>query len=215
MNSTQYSNPANKDSVKYWLNFSSYVTKYRYNSYWHQLNEVFMSNPGNVLEIGVGPGVMASYLEYKGIDIITIDLETELSPTISASVVSLPFKDKTFDTVVCCQVLEHLPFEQFDKSLAEIKRVTKKKLVLSLPDKTLGISILARIPNFLFWNFQLYLPWALREPIKKVREHYWEIGRRGYPTKKILKHLEAAGFKVERNYRVPEYPYHHFFVATV
>ena len=205
----------NRKSVEEWLNFSSYVTKYRYNSYWHQLDEVFKGMPKNVLEIGVGSNVMSSYLQFKGIDVVTVDLEEALSPSVTASVTSLPFVDRAFDTVVCCQVLEHLPFEYFDVCLSEFKRLTRNKLILSLPDKTPGVSIVIRIPNFAFWDFQLYLPWALREPIKNVREHYWEIGRWGYPTKKILKHLETAGFKVERNYRVPEYPYHHFFVATV
>ena len=190
------------------------MTKYRYNSYWHQLEEIFSSGAGSVLEIGVGNNVMAPFLNSKGVDTVTLDLEGELRPTVTGSVLNLPFANNTFDVVVCCQVLEHLPFAEFDNCLSELQRVAKNKLILSLPDKTPGISVIVRIPNFIFWDVQIFSPWAIREPIRKVREHYWEIGRWGFPPKKILKHLEKAGFSVERNYRVPEYPYHHFFIAA-
>jgi ubiquinone/menaquinone biosynthesis C-methylase UbiE len=203
-----------KGPVEHWLDFSAYVTKYRYNSYWHQLDEVFRSGPCNVLEIGVGSNVTSTYLSYKGIEVVTIDLEARLGPAVVASVRHLPFEDQVFDTVVCCQVLEHLPFDEFDGCLSELRRVCKRKLVLSLPDKTPGISMLVRIPNFVFWEFCLSLPWAIREPIKRGREHYWEIGRWGYSRKKVLQHVKTAGFFVERTYRVPEYPYHRFFIAT-
>ena len=191
-------------SINEWLDFSVYVTKYRYNSYWHQLDEIFKSAPTNVLEIGVGSNVISNYLTYKGIDVVTLDLEAPLKPNVLGSVVHLPFK-----------VLEHLPFSMFDLCLSELRRITKNKLILSLPDKTPGISFIVRIPNFVFWDVQIFSPWAIREPIRKVREHYWEIGRWGFPPKKIINHLKNAGFNFERNYRVPEYPYHHFFISAV
>lgn len=200
--------------VNSWLDFSSYVTKYRYNSYWHQFDEIFSSGATSVLEIGVGNNVLLPFLESKGVSTTTLDLESSLAPKVIGSVTSLPFADNAFDVVVCCQVLEHLPFDQFDHCLKEIRRVTNNKFVLSLPDKTLGLSVLLRVPNFLFWEFQIFSPWAVRAPIRSVKEHYWEIGRRGYPPRKIIKHLNDIGFSVERHYRVPEYPYHHFFIST-
>lgn len=209
--------PSNKQDKKYveqWKNFSSYVSKYRYNSYWHQLDETLKSQPKTVLEIGVGSSVTSSYLKHLGIDVITLDLESELKPTICASVTDLPIESNSIDTVVCCQVLEHLPFELFEKCLSELHRVCKNTLVLSLPDKTPGISIILRMPNFLFKNFGFSIPWAIREPIKEIKEHHWEIGRRGYPVKRIKENIEHLPFKIESTYRVPEYPYHHFFILA-
>jgi len=43
-------------------------------------------------------------------------------------------------------------------------------------------------------------------------EHYWEIGKRGYPLSKIINEIQKARFKVEKTYsRVFENPYHRFF----
>jgi hypothetical protein len=43
-------------------------------------------------------------------------------------------------------------------------------------------------------------------------EHYWEIGKVGYPLSKIINNIQKAGFKIEETYRVFEYPYHRFFI---
>ena len=43
-------------------------------------------------------------------------------------------------------------------------------------------------------------------------EHYWEIGKAGYPLNKIIKDIQKTGFKIEKTYRIFENPYHRFFI---
>jgi hypothetical protein len=53
----------------------------------------------------------------------------------------------------------------------------------------------------------------LRKPIHNFDgEHYWEIGKGGYPLGKIVNDIELAGFEIEKTYRVFERPYHRFFL---
>lgn len=42
-------------------------------------------------------------------------------------------------------------------------------------------------------------------------EHHWEIGKKGYLLKKIIDDLSQKS-KLLKTYRVPENPYHRFFV---
>ena len=42
-------------------------------------------------------------------------------------------------------------------------------------------------------------------------QHYWEIGKAGYPLSNIIDDIQIAGFKIEKTYRVFEYPCHRFF----
>jgi len=53
----------------------------------------------------------------------------------------LPYKDSSFDLVVCTEVLEHL--KEPEKALKEILRVSKKYLIISVPNE----------PFFMLSNF--------------------------------------------------------------
>lgn len=211
---TGFNNFTGTSPEKY-LNFSAYVSKYRFCSYWHQIDEVLRGNSKAVLEIGVGNNVVSSYLKQHGLNYVSVDINKELKPSVLGTVASLPFEPKSFDTVLCCQVLEHLPFQLLAICLSEIRAVCRGKLILSLPDKTPALGVLVRVPNFVFWDLNIPFPFAIREPIKKGKEHLWEIGRLGYPWRRIAKEIMFAGYKLEKTYRVPEYPYHRFFIASV
>ena len=43
------------------------------------------------------------------------------------------FKDKQFDLVICCEVLEHV--EDFQKALKELYRISNKYLLVSVPNE--------------------------------------------------------------------------------
>jgi len=45
----------------------------------------------------------------------------------------LPFKDRSFDTIVCAMVLEHLADDVFAKTIKELDRVARTSLVLGVP----------------------------------------------------------------------------------
>ncbi|MDP3733279.1 MAG: class I SAM-dependent methyltransferase, partial [Candidatus Daviesbacteria bacterium] len=51
------------------------------------------------------------------------------------SVYDLPYKDNSFDLIICTEVLEHL--EEPTKALREILRVSKKYLIVSVPNEPL------------------------------------------------------------------------------
>jgi hypothetical protein len=202
-----------RQAVNHWKNFTAYVSKARIISYWHQIDEVVKSNPKNILEIGVGSNFVGLLLSSKNYNVITYDLEPALGPIVAGSVTQLPFKPNSFDTVLCCQVLEHLPFELFNRCLLEIRSICRNVLVLSLPDKTPALSGVLRMPNFIFWDFLFTLPFAIREPLQSSEKHFWEIGRWGFPFKRIRGEIRGAGYFIIKSYRVPEFPYHRFFIA--
>jgi len=53
----------------------------------------------------------------------------------------------------------------------------------------------------------------IKKPINNFDgEHYWEIGKAGYPLSKIINEIQKAGFRVKKTYRIFENPYHRFFI---
>jgi ubiquinone/menaquinone biosynthesis C-methylase UbiE len=109
--------------------------------------------PTSVLDAGCGEGFTLSRLEanhigkkLEGVDFFTtaIKIGTKLHPKITlkeGNIYKLPYKNNQFDLVLCTEVLEHL--EDPDKALKELKRVTKKYVILSVPNE----------PFFMFGNF--------------------------------------------------------------
>jgi SAM-dependent methyltransferase len=45
-------------------------------------------------------------------------------------------------------------------------------------------------------------------------DHDYEIGMEGYPLERILEVIRASGWNVDHHFRVPENPWHHFFVLV-
>lgn len=62
-----------------------------------------------------------------------MDLEAELCPNVVGSITNLPFVDSAFDVAVAFEVLEHLPFEELGRCLSELRRVSKRRVIVSVP----------------------------------------------------------------------------------
>ncbi|KKS46485.1 hypothetical protein A2567_01950 [Candidatus Azambacteria bacterium RIFOXYD1_FULL_42_11] len=189
---------------------TNYNDEKRWMSYWHQIREVAAFNPQNVLIIGKGNGLVLEYLKLAGIKTASLDIDESLKPDVVASVLNMPFGESQFDVVLCAQVLEHLPYEDFGKSLAEIRRTAKFGTVISLPHFGPVIKFFLKIPFLPPLRFMVKLPYPKKHVFKG--EHYWEIGKKNYPLKKIKAEIKKSGFSIEKDYIVFENPLHHFFV---
>jgi ubiquinone/menaquinone biosynthesis C-methylase UbiE len=193
-------------------NFGKYVDIKRWSSYWHQIHETLSLQPRRVLEVGMGTGLYKSALQTLGCPVTTIDINPALKPDHVGSVTALPFEDSSFSVVVAFQVLEHLPYEDFRRSVGEMRRTAAEHVVISLPD--------ARK----VWRASVDLGkgekrWLMTKPRWRPRvhratgQHLWEINKQGYPVSRIVEDLEAAGLELLREYPVPQNPYHRMFVC--
>ncbi|MCK4793076.1 MAG: methyltransferase domain-containing protein [Desulfobacteraceae bacterium] len=187
----------------------------RIESITEQLRQISYSGYNNILKIGVGKGFLKHGLQlFPQIKHTTIDIAERLCPDYVGSATNMPFEDGQFELVVCGQVLEHLPFTDFLPALKEIRRVTRHKAIISLPDKRrhFGFAIcLARFGWFRFeWN-PARRCYARRE-FEFNGEHYWEIGCKGTLIKDVVRNIRQAGFKIEKQYRLRKHPWHCFFI---
>lgn len=89
----------------------------------------------DILDIGAGSGALIRTLKSKGFKAKGVDLYSTSDDILQASITNLPFADESFNTVFCCDVIEHLADEQIDKGLEETARVLKKAghLVITTP----------------------------------------------------------------------------------
>jgi SAM-dependent methyltransferase len=99
---------------------------------------------GTLLDIGCGNGLFLNYLnaEYGhrfgtlvGIDRSEAALAHVQTDKQLANIDCIPIDDLQFDTVTCMEVLEHLPVATFSKALAEIARIARRTIIISVPYK--------------------------------------------------------------------------------
>lgn len=204
-------NQVDKDHYR----FSTYVSKRRWASMWHQLDEVLSLDPEAVLEIGPGPGIFKALASTFGVKVETLDIDPDLKPDHIGSAEDMPFDDDSYDVVCAFQMLEHVPYETSLNILSEMSRVAKRYIVISLPDARPA------------WPYSLHIPTKgdlkLIVPCPNIAskehsfdgQHYWEINKKHYALRKVMSDfLDATNANITRSFRVKEFPYHRFFVLA-
>jgi len=101
-----------------------------------------IAEPRSLVEVGCGPGDLARGLDpeatlpYVGTDLSLVQVfaARRLRPGrrfVPAAASQLPFRDRSVDLVVACEVLEHL--DDPEAALAEAARVSRGHVLVSVP----------------------------------------------------------------------------------
>jgi hypothetical protein len=192
---------------------SRYWSHLRIHGYANQLRELYELGAERVLEIGVADGFMSTVVPtFTRHSLVSCDLDRRLRPTVSASVLALPFRTDAFDVVLCCQVLEHLPFAELPGAIGELRRVARRAVFVSVPDVRQYVAARVRLPKLgwrgVAWSFER----PSLGPYVYDGEHHWEIGYRGTHFSDVRRAILASGVTIRRWYRIPELPYHCCFL---
>lgn len=191
--------------------FNHYVSHDRWMSYYNQVDEVNRCNPKSVLVVGPGDNIVVNLLKTFSGDVKTLGIDESLNPDYLKSVYNLDeVIDRKFDVVLCCQVLEHLPFDQFEESLKKLLSITTDRLIIALPEKSARVAISMKLPKLKMFFFYISIPlfWVKH---KFDGEHYWELHSAGFKPKRV-KNIMKSHAKLEKYYRLKSNPYHHFFI---
>jgi SAM-dependent methyltransferase len=183
------------------LNLSNFV-----NSFYQFRDLQRFPDCRRVLIIGPGQGLDTLVLTWRGYEVTTFDIDETFKPDVIGSVHDLGMFGKgEFDAVIASHVLEHLAEPYLDQSLRELARVARHALVY-LP--VTGRHVQLRfVPGFKGWDlsvvFNLFNYFAKPDgltPRYMSGQHFWEIGRRGYRVKDVVKRMSRV-FEIVAIYR--------------
>jgi SAM-dependent methyltransferase len=191
----------------------AYRSQERWNSYYHQLALVRRTKPERVLEVGLGEGVVAERLRADGILVTTLDIAKDLKPDVFGSVTEIPLTDATYDAVLCAEVLEHIRYADVPQALLELRRVSKKYVIIGLPHPGYVFSLVCKFPLLPRLPFFFQVPFFWKTHVFNG-EHYWELGKRGYSVARFIKSANEAGLSLVSLESYEDDPGHRFFLFS-
>ncbi len=137
------------------MSLQSFLTRHRarYENQWMSRKKVYSQDTeraqltaksvpegiDTILEIGSGDGLIINALKEAGYDPVAYDITrtaldyNKTSKRIQGSAALLPFPASTFDVVLACELLEHLPISDYRDALDEIARVAKRYVLITVP----------------------------------------------------------------------------------
>ena len=224
-----------------------------YKRFYSHIFQIYLArklNSKEILEIGKGDGFVYNLLR-KGIEtdladairksfsipmVTTIDNDRNKSPHRVIDITDLEELDSLpnnfYDTILICEVLEHVPYEKVEEILKILKKKTNKYIIISVPDQSKylraqffkhgirDVHFFMSALNWVvrkfnrFWDGISKIQYRFvnkRRQFKKQKEHHWELGIDKYSVKNFRDMLEQ-NFKIILDERVKEFPWHHFFI---
>jgi ubiquinone/menaquinone biosynthesis C-methylase UbiE len=157
-----------------------------------------------ILDIGCGHGVNCIELNNRGFHCIGIEVKEEYAREAQKHVEAyhmraekLEFPDKSFDTVIMLEVLEHL--EDPYAALEETVRVARKNLILSVPNLSpLEVSVEYNVIMHHFFE-QTHVNFFTKSMLERFLKKYFpyvEVGEFGQffniSGRKLYYHLSGA-----------------------
>ena len=180
-----------------------YYSEKRIVHQWMQVHLLENLKVSRVLEIGPYLGLVSAMIRNAGYEVSSFDIVEEADITGDVRNLDVSeIKNYDFDLVICCETLEHLPFNEVGTVLHKISETGIKYLILSVPfsGNQFGFSI--------YWNKYFFKKQTLLKKFMgskhfpapapdsaDLQDHHWEIGYRNMP-------LTRWQGKVEENFRV-------------
>lgn len=159
---------------------------YRHNAVEAQrIQETIAALPADaksILDAGCGNGTFLNTLVASGGNAFTrmagLDRSREALKQVQCeahegSVAQMPFEDASFDVVTCLEVLEHLTEPELAAALSELQRVSRKYILLTVPNREDLIQSLVICPQCAC----CFSPWGhlrsfAREDLDRLFRHF-------------------------------------------
>lgn len=191
-----------------------YFSPDQFISFTEQLHLVHSLNKNDLLEIGIGNGIVSDFLRKAGLNVTTFDINPKLNPDFVGSVTDLKniFPHRKFDLILCAEVLEHMPFACFEKAINNIAETTSDYAILTLPrcQKIIyDIQFKVKIPKLPYIEKGIFfsIPGSTI-----IQEHHWEIDSSKETRLKAINLIIKKYFKIVDSNRFRFRPFHYYFI---
>lgn len=197
-----------------WYFSSSYFEKKQILSQINQFELIKKHSGKKVLEIGPGNGLTSYLIKASGFDLKTFDINENLKPDVVGDITKIDeyFGNSEFDTILCCEVLEHIPLEDFERTIKKLINLISQSAIISLPQckkNLIDIDLSFRFLHSRSFNFNLFRRFGNH---KIADLHYWEVDSSPASSAKQIESIfkKYADLIETRSYYSNRY--HNFYV---
>lgn len=184
-----------------------YYSEKRIGHQWFQVHLLQGLAVDSVLEIGPNLGLVTALLDNAGYRVTTYDFFPSQWPQSGIEHRRGDLREARasdlagYDAILCCETLEHLPWENFVERLSVFREAAPRHLVISMP--YVGLQLEWRLIAGLHrWrsSFSFKKLKSLRRftPDSDPWGHKWEVGYRGTGLKEVEAGIAAAGWSIRR-----------------
>jgi predicted SAM-dependent methyltransferase len=173
----KFENEFTPNTFPYLINTVSFCAGLSQKMYMHYLLARLATTSSSILDMGCGDKAYARNLPFRE-RVVTLDIVSKYQPDVlhDLSIFPYPFKNNSFDLIYSFDVIEHLDKDTGFKFLEELKRITKKTILIFTP-KFWTLNEVKDIQNFYYGNtYNLHKSlWTLDDfkGWKQVCNHGW------------------------------------------
>ncbi len=184
-----------------------YYTEKRIVHQWFQVHLLSSLTVKRVLEVGPYLGLVTAMLASAGYEVTTFDIAEKPPSSLGAKghiqgdLTALdPARIRGFDAILCCETLEHLPWESVGGVLHGFAASGAPYLVISVPYEgaQIGWSFYANAHTLRHRLFTRWLRFVRRFRIKSLTDidaHKWEVGYKGHSLAALKEKITASGWQ--------------------
>lgn len=202
--------------------FEQYMNDARWSSYYEQIRYAVSEEVHDVLAIGVGDGIVPKLISiiHPTVNVTTFDFDQQLIPDICGDIRMLStYVSDRYDVIICCQVLEHIPYNQFESCLTEMKKCLKPsgRLILSLPNNGLRFRLYLEIKGrkqLITADIHGGVCKFYKKEFDYNGQHYWEIDAARKYRKTTVRKVISSHFAILEEYCVRNNSYHRFYICA-
>ncbi|MDP6344871.1 MAG: class I SAM-dependent methyltransferase [Alphaproteobacteria bacterium] len=185
-----------------------YYSEKRIGHQWFQVHLLQGLAVQRVLEIGPNLGLVTALLDNAGFTVTTLDVRPSLYhrpdiPHIRSDLRAIEAEAMAgFDAILCCETLEHLPWDEVEPMLAKFHAAEPSYLIVSVPymgfqiDWRLYLNGRASYSKFSFKKLNFLR--RFRPDDNDPWGHKWEAGYRGHGLAALDGKIRRAGWRIER-----------------
>lgn len=201
-----------KEKYRYsleWIN--KLEKKIHWQFYWHQhkLMQEHLNKNFRIAEIGVGSKFTYNYLQTKGYNIKSIDIDENKNPDILGNIVTCSPDIIEFETIIAFNIFEHIPYNEFLATIEKFKNKKVKQLFIGLPiNRKTIIDFKLRVGRYFNKQFSITIP---KRKIT-TENHHWELGYKNYTTEKLYSDLSNIGYRMENHFNFKLQSFFYFYL---